>query len=481
MLNRLKLAALAITTCLVVATSLGAQPADSTSWMRVDSVLAEEMRATQTPGAVVVAIRGDSVVYLKARGVASVETGAPVTPETMFRVASVTKMFTGLTASLLAERAVVDLSAPIGLYAGDLAPGLRALTLRGLLSHTAGLRDAFAVPGAGGAATLRAPAQQLDVHALLTDPGTVYSYSNIGFMLAGYVLESASGVPFAELVDREVLAPLGMKHSTLLLTMAMTHPLALGHEADAADPSRAIVMRPFTDKAELLPRAGLYSTAPDMARFASALMNATTPTATHSLSRAAIARTMEVHASAPADPPGGVPEQQYGLGMRITQYRGHREVGHLGGGVGYGAVVRLLPDQRKGVVVLANLDSALLNRTADAVLDALLSDDVSPAMTTAAIDAPVPLSDAEARALVGRYRNAADETLIFSMQSGELVLEDETPLRVQRVGPSTLAVLAPDGAIALRMVIVPGSADCIAFLFAFGRAFQHEGACAESH
>jgi hypothetical protein len=76
----------------------------------------------------------------------------------------------------------------------------------------------------------------------------------------------------------------------------------------------------------------------------------------------------------------------------------------------------------------------------------------------------------------GRYRNAGDETLVFSLQGGELVLEDETPLRVQRVGRRTLAVLAPDGAVALRLVTVTDSAGCVAFLFALGRAFQHEGA-----
>lgn len=475
---RCVLAALAVTTGLIV-TPLGAQRADAIAWLRADSVLGEEMRATHTPGAVIVAIRGDSVVRLKALGVASVETGAPVTSEMVFRVASVTKMFTGLTASLLAERGVVDLSAPIGRYAGDLAPELRGLTLSALLSHTAGLRDAFATPGAGAASTLQAAAQRLDKHAVLTGPRTVYSYSNIGFMLAGYVLERASGLPYADLVAREVLVPLGMKHSTFLLPMAITYPLALGHDADARDPSRVVVMRPFTDRAELLPRAGLYTTAPDMALFAMAVMNATIPEATHSIPVVAIDRTMKVYASAPADPTGGVPEQDYGLGMRITQYRGHREVGHFGGGVGYGAIVRLLPDQRTGVIIIANRNNALLNRTADAVLDALLTEDTLPVVTAAAPDVPVRLSDAEARALVGRYRNAGDEMLVLSMQGGELVLQDETALRVERVGPRTVAALAPNGAVVLRFVVVPGRADCIAFLFAFGRAFQHEGACAQ--
>jgi CubicO group peptidase (beta-lactamase class C family) len=481
-------AAAVIGLCMANSTTLGQSVGSATTsatiadvqatvWARVDSLMAVEMLATRTPGAVLVAIRGDSIVYLKPFGVASVETGAPVTSDMIFRVASVTKMFTGLTASLLAERGQVDLSAPIGRYASDVAPALRGLTLTALLSHTAGLRDAFSVPGFSGAPTLADAARRLDTGAVLAPPATVYSYSNIGFMLAGYVLERASGLPYADLVTREVLGPLGMTHTTFQLTMAMTYPLALGHDVDANDPTRVAVMRPFMDSAELLPRGGLFSTAPDMALFAMALMNAPETEASRGLAPAAILRTMDVYATAPSDPVGGVPEQWYGLGMRITKYRGHREVGHFGGGVGYGAVVRLLPDRRRGVIILANRTNALLNGTADATIDALLGEDVPPDAAVAEEVAPARLSAAEARALAGRYRNAGDETLVFSMQGDELVLQDEPALRIQRVGPRTVAALAPDGTVILRFVTVSDRTDCIAYLFLFGRAFRHESVC----
>lgn len=446
-------------------------------WAHVDSLLALEMRDSRTPGAVLVAIRGDSILHLKPFGVASAETGVPVTSDMVFRVASVTKMFTGLTASLLAQRGRVDLSAPIGRYAGDVAPALRGLTLAALLSHTAGLRDAFAGPGSSGAPTLAAAARRLDEGAVLTRPATVYSYSNIGFMLAGYVLERASGLAYADLVKREVLDPLGMTHSTFQLKMAMTYPLALGHDMDGDDPPRVAVIRPFTDSPELLPRGGLFSTAPDMALFAMALMNAPKTEASHGLAAAAILRTMDVYAAAPSDPVGGVPAQEYGLGMRITKYRGNREVGHFGGGLGYGAVVRLLPQRRVGVIILANQSNALLNRTAGATIDALLGESAPPNATVAKDGAASPLSPAEARALLGRYRNAGDETLVFLMQGGVLVLQDEPALRVQRVGPRSVAALAPDGSVVLRLVTVSTRTDCIAYLFAFGRAFRRESGC----
>lgn len=451
-------------------------PAQQTiDWARVDSAITAELSATRTPGAVLVAIRGDSIIHIKPFGLANAETRAPVTSEMVFRVASVTKMFTALTASLLAERGQLDLSAPIGRYASDVAPALRGLTLAELLSHTAGLRDAFAAAGAGGAPTLAAAARRLDSGAVLTRPQTVYSYSNIGFMLAGYVLERASGRPYADLVTREVLTPLGMTHSTFQVATAMAQPLAYGHDADPNDATRTAVV-PFTDNAELLPRGGLFSTGPDMARFAIALMNAPKGSS-RGMPAAALRRAMETRATAPSDSTGGVPDQAYGLGMRITNYRGHREVGHFGGGVGYGAVVRLLPDRRVGVIILANRTNALLNRAADAALDALLGDSAAPRATPAIPATPSRLSDAESHALVGRYRNAGAEALVLSMQGGELVLEDDPALLVRRVGPRTIAALLPGGAVAMRLVTVADGTGCIAFVFTLGRAFRRETAC----
>ena len=97
---------------------------------RIDSTLADEMRRTRAPGAAIVITEGGRIVYSRALGVRSIETREPVTARTLFRIGSVTKPVTALTASVLAARGVLDLDAPIARYAGALPAAFRRLTLR---------------------------------------------------------------------------------------------------------------------------------------------------------------------------------------------------------------------------------------------------------------------------------------------------------------------------------------------------------------
>ncbi|HEX8335995.1 MAG TPA: serine hydrolase domain-containing protein, partial [Pyrinomonadaceae bacterium] len=105
----------------------------------LESVVLRELRETNTPGAAVAVVSGGRVVYAKGFGVASVETGAPVTPDTLFRIGSVTKMLTAAVFVSLAEERGVALDAPVGGAVKGLGPRLSSVTPRQLLSHTAGV------------------------------------------------------------------------------------------------------------------------------------------------------------------------------------------------------------------------------------------------------------------------------------------------------------------------------------------------------
>jgi CubicO group peptidase (beta-lactamase class C family) len=200
------------------------------------------LRDTGTPGAVVAVVRDGQVVYLRAFGVSNVESGTELRPDAVFRIASLTKSFTGLTAAALQERGAVDLAAPIGQYTPGLPPRLSALTLAQLLSHTAGVRDEAAGYGPRDPSALAAAARRLTDADLFTTPGDVYSYSNLGFTLAGYAIESAAKEPFAAVVERELLRPLGMSRSTFDAATAMTYPLAIGHRRRGAAGGGAAVL-----------------------------------------------------------------------------------------------------------------------------------------------------------------------------------------------------------------------------------------------
>src|SRR5215207_5109852 len=165
----------------------------STEAARIDSTLADEMRRTRAPGAAVVVTESGRVVYTRALGVRSVETREPMTPRTLVRIGSVTKTVTALTAAALAARGALDLDAPIARYARELPGPFRRLTMRQLLSHTAGMVNEGAGTGSHDADALRRRVLGWGAGKRLGPAGDIYSYSSPGYWLAGYVVSAVTG------------------------------------------------------------------------------------------------------------------------------------------------------------------------------------------------------------------------------------------------------------------------------------------------
>ncbi|HSA56277.1 MAG TPA: serine hydrolase domain-containing protein, partial [Gemmatimonadaceae bacterium] len=260
---------------LLVAAFLVAAPAIAAQGPTLDTVsiaaaLEAEQRSMRSPGAAIAVVVGDRIVYDRGFGTTSVERDDPVTPETLFRVGSVTKMFTGLTAVSLARAGVVDLRAPLGTYVAGLHEVLRGLTLHDLLSHMAGVTSEGADTGPHDDRALGERVRQWGAEHVFAPAGDVYSYTGPGYWLAGHALEQAGKGWYADLVARHVLEPLGMRRSTFRPTMAMTWPMALDHRVQG---ERVTVLRPAPDDASTWPSGSLYSSARELARFAIAFMN----------------------------------------------------------------------------------------------------------------------------------------------------------------------------------------------------------------
>ena len=175
----------------------------------LDSLVAAEMKAGGTPGAAISIVLGDSVVYARGFGVASVEGGEPVTPETLFRVASTTKMLVAAALCAQAEEGMVDFAAPISRYARALDPAIGRISVHQLLSHTAGLADESSFDGPHDEEALGAFVRSWRADRLFTEPGDVYSYSNPGYALAGHVLASAADTIFDAAMAAHLFRPLG--------------------------------------------------------------------------------------------------------------------------------------------------------------------------------------------------------------------------------------------------------------------------------
>ena len=373
----------------------------------IETAIRDEMRATRTPGAAIAVVIGDRVAYAKGFGVASIESGQPVTPDMLFRVGSVTKMFTGLTATMLASRGALDLTSPIRRYAIDLHPSLGRLTLDQLLSHTAGTTNEAAADGPHDDAALGRRMRSWGTEHTFTAPGDIYSYSGPGYWLAGYAIERAARAPYADVVAREVLEPLGMKRSTLRPLVAMTWPVALDHRV-ANDSVR--LLRPYPDDVTTWPSGSLFSSVRDLSQLAIALMHEGQVNGKQAIPQAVV-RLMETRHS---NVPGG--DCGYTYGLSDCARNGVRTLSHYGFRIGSGAVFTVVPEHKVGVIILANRNGAIFGRTEGAVLDALLP---KREPTPQSDPKPVPLSAAARRRFAGVYASTPD-TLRLTIRGDSL-------------------------------------------------------------
>lgn len=300
----------------------GAGPArDETARASVVEVVRSALSRSGTPGAAVAVVVDDRVALAEGLGVLSAETGMPVTPDALFQIGSMTKVFTAAAVLVAAERGLVDLERPLGGSVRGLAPCLARVTLGQLLSHTAGLIDEPDEYGPHDEDALAAYARSWNEEYCLLAPGRAFSYSNSGFALAGLALQEATGKPYADAVSELVFAPLGMTRTTFRPTAAITYPVAVGHRVVEGRP---VVVRPMADDARLWPAGEIFSSARELARFAVAFLNQGRLEGRQALPPSVVRRMLQ--------PRGEVTGlgSHYGCGMFLDDYRGLPRAGHDG-------------------------------------------------------------------------------------------------------------------------------------------------------
>lgn len=298
----------------------------------LEKVVLEELKETGTPGAAVAIVSGDRVIYARGFGIANVETGSPVTPEMVFRVGSITKMLTAAVLVSLSEEKGIALDAPVGDFSKGLDTRLSRITAHQLLSHSAGIIDyAHTCCAQEDSALVAKVRAYKDADYFLTEPGRIFSYSNPGYHIAGYLIEMLTGKVYAEAMDERLFRPLGMTRTTYRPTVAMTFPLSQGH--DAAGTARPTVVRPFVNNVGDWPSGYAYTNVWDLARFAIAFMNHGRIDGKQVLSPSLIATLSTPYVDVPFswDVPSGFFEgAKYGHGFFIQEHRGVHLLHHGG-------------------------------------------------------------------------------------------------------------------------------------------------------
>lgn len=341
----------------------GKLPADARA--KIDDAVAHFMAKSSAPGVAVAVVEDGQFAWAAGYGMADLENQVPVTPETLFRLGSVSKPLTAVAAMQLWEQGKLDLDAPIQKYCSAFPDKHALITTRELLGHLGGIRHYlhgeageaevnntthFADPVAGGLSFFKND-------ALVHPPGTHYSYSTQGYTLVGCAVAAASGEPYADEVRLHVFVPAGMTATQVDDRFAVIpRRTRFYHLAEGR-----VVNAEFLDSSYKIPGGGWISSAGDMARFEEALLAGT-------LVKPATFALM----TTPLKPSDGSADH-YGLGFSIGSLDGAETVSHLGGQQGTSTAILLIPSRRAGIVVLINLDEAGAGELADEVARIVLS------------------------------------------------------------------------------------------------------------
>lgn len=332
----------------------GPQSAQELSIYLDDTLSAEALEAQHIPGMAVWFGQGDFQVA-KGYGVANTESGDAVSAQTPFRIASVSKIFVAIAAMQLVEQGRLDLGRDINHYLTEFKIDDRfaqPISMRHLLTHTAGLEERMW----GDLSLRRENWQSLGPHLAMAlprrvhPPGTVVSYSNYGVALAGFVIEQISGQRFADYVQKHILLPTGMHHSGYDLSADLQAQLATGYRYRGGHYQE----QPYT-WVHRYPSTSMISTAEDMGRLISMLLNDGRAGDTQVLRAESVRTLMQQHYTQDPQLPGMT------LGFMQWRYNGQQMIWHDGEHVGFSAQLVIIPEHKAGYFIVSNAQDSELS------------------------------------------------------------------------------------------------------------------------
>ncbi|MGE0555885.1 MAG: serine hydrolase domain-containing protein [Gemmatimonadales bacterium] len=326
----------------------------------LDQLLAD-FDGTDRPGACLLVRKADSAVYRRCVGMADLEAGIPTSPESNFRLASLTKAFTATAVLTLVERGQLELGTTLATLLPGFPPWADRITVGQLLSHTSGLIDYETVMAAGDTAQIH----DAEVVELLRRqdstafaPGSQFRYSNSGYAVLARIVERLSGRSFTDFLAAEVFDPLGMTGTVAHVegTTEIPHR-AYGYSRDSAG---GWVRTDQSPTSAVLGDGGVYSSIDDLARWA-AVLERRRSILTEDLQELAFQEVRLADGSGTG----------YGLGWFLDALEGHDRVYHTGTTIGFRNVIEWFPASDLTLVFLSNRDEGGITRVDEIVREAL--------------------------------------------------------------------------------------------------------------
>lgn len=416
----------------------------------------QDVKALEVPGATFVVVKDGKVLLQKGYGYADVEKKIPIDPEkTLFRIASVSKVFTAAAVMQLVEQGKIELNRDVQNYLGDIKMQNNTgspVTMEHLLTHTTGFDIVDPPVGDSMSDDLSEEVKLTDyvknwMPTVTRKPGDVYKYDNMASMLQGYIVQQMAGVPFHQYMKEHIFKPLGMKDSHFLLTQDLIPRLAVGYGPD----NKATQLYNFIPND--MPYGGMLTTGSDMAKFMMAYLNKGKLGDNRILKEETVKEMGKTHIAIHPK----VPNMAYGFEYSYQEsYNGQYVIGKGGAAPrGFNSWMWLLPEQNVGAFIVYNKSGNLREKLFKAFMDRYYPMQEKEKQTYL-----TPTQD-QLRRFEGVYRDVRISYLITRIHAttdGQLVLENlkgkQTakqidPLLFEDEHGSKIAFKAnPDGTIA---------------------------------
>jgi CubicO group peptidase (beta-lactamase class C family) len=378
---------------------------------RVDKVF-EAFDSTISPGCSLAVAKEGRIIYQRGYGMANLDHDVPITPRTVFHVASVSKQFTAAAVVLLAQDGKLTLDDEVRQHIPELPDFGKRITIRHLIHHTSGLRDQWSLLGLAGWRYSLDLITDEDVLYLVGrmrelnfPPGERYLYCNTGYTLLAQIVKRASGESFREFTSSRIFEPLGMENTFF----RDDHAEVIKHQAYGYKPGKEKqTFRLSVTNFDTAGATSLHTTAEDLTRWAE---NFEKPKVGNSAFVAQLLEQGVLNSGEKLD---------YAFGLVVDKYRGLETISHSGGDAGYRSNFLYFPDQQFVVSCLCNISvsqpSSLNQKVADVYLEAELEE-----LGAKPESEEIELEAEELARFVGLFWNEDDESPIrFELKEGRL-------------------------------------------------------------
>ncbi|UCE42601.1 MAG: beta-lactamase family protein [Candidatus Aminicenantes bacterium] len=396
--------------------------------VKVDSLFSKWNKA-DSPGCALAVVKDGKIVYKKGYGMANLELGVPISPESVFYIGSVSKQFVAMCIALLVERGMISLDDDIRRFIPEIPDYGTPITIRHLVHHSGGIRDYLELESIAGIPfgfyheedVINLISRQKELNFV---PGEEYTYSNSGYFLLGVIVGRASGQSLREFADKNIFKPLRMKNSRF----HDDYEELLKNRATGYYDGGQGRYKNFISTFDCVGSGGLFTSVEDLYLWDQNFTH-------HKVGGKNVMELMHTQGTL-----NNGNKLEYAFGLEIRTYRGLKIVEHGGSLGGYRTELLRFPDQRFSVIILSNLASVVPSRLARQVADLYLvkdfkQDKPKPKKRTVEKRATIDISENTLRKYTGNFRSQ-ELQVIFQ------ILFEDGNLYLRRQGGQNLLMQA---------------------------------------